>query len=219
MTLRIYGIAKSRTFRVLWMAHELGLTYEMVPISWIDGSIKSNSYLSINPNGLVPAIDDEGTVVWDSTAINLYLGRKYGNELWPATVAEEGRTLQWSFWAIAQLERPLLALVRQRYILTTKQRNAAVAKEAAESLAKSVDVLNRSLASSRFLLNNRFTVADLIVASVLYGSWINALDMRTTPTAESWFDSLDLPKSPNAAIWLDRCLARPAARKAVQATQ
>jgi Glutathione S-transferase, N-terminal domain len=59
--LKIYGIPMSRAFRVLWMANELGLNYENVPIHFADGSSKTPEYLAINPNGKIPAIEDGET--------------------------------------------------------------------------------------------------------------------------------------------------------------
>ena len=80
MTLRIYGIAASRAIRALWMAEELGLAYEHVPIHYRDdpdGPLGKNNpqFRRANPLGRVPAIDDDGYTLWESMAINLYLAR------------------------------------------------------------------------------------------------------------------------------------------------
>lgn len=73
--LKIYGILMSRAFRVLWMANELELDYENVPIHFADSSSKTPEYLAINPNGKIPAIEDGGLKLWESMAINLYLAK------------------------------------------------------------------------------------------------------------------------------------------------
>ena len=75
--LKIYGIPRSRAFRTLWMAKELGIEYENVPIDMGKGETRTPEYLAINPNGHIPAIDDDGFVLWESMAINLYLARRY----------------------------------------------------------------------------------------------------------------------------------------------
>ena len=77
MTLRIYGAPRSRTFRVMWAAEELGLPYENIPVDFAEGS-KQPAFLAINPNGRIPAIDDEGFVLFESLAINMYLAKKHG---------------------------------------------------------------------------------------------------------------------------------------------
>ena len=75
--LTIYGTARSRTARVLWMAKELSLAFEHVPLAMGDAALKQPPFLKINPAGRVPAIDDDGFVMAESLAINLYLARKY----------------------------------------------------------------------------------------------------------------------------------------------
>src|SRR5438552_18333968 len=77
MALKIYGIPRSRAFRTLWMAKELGLDYENVPTDMGNGGTRTPQFLAINPNGHIPAIDDNGVVLWESMAINLYLAKTH----------------------------------------------------------------------------------------------------------------------------------------------
>ena len=76
--LRIYGIARTRAFRALWIAEELDLVYEHIPIEIGPAGARKPEYLAINPNGRLPAIDDGGFVLWESLAITLYLAKKHG---------------------------------------------------------------------------------------------------------------------------------------------
>ena len=62
--LKIYGVPRSRTFRTLWMAKELGIDYENVPVNFADGGTRTPEFLALNPHGFVPAIDDGGFVLW-----------------------------------------------------------------------------------------------------------------------------------------------------------
>src|SRR5580700_8085643 len=115
MAMKIYGIPRSRAFRTLWMARELGLDYENIPIGTNDGSSRTPEFLKINPNGHIPAIDDDGVVLWESMAINLYLAKKYGaGSLYPARLEDEARTWQWSFWGMTEVERPVLTAMFHR---------------------------------------------------------------------------------------------------------
>ena len=75
--IKLYGTVMSRAGRAAWALEELGLKYEHVPISF-QGDTRKPEYLKINPNGHIPAIDDDGLIVWESMAINLYLAEKYG---------------------------------------------------------------------------------------------------------------------------------------------
>ena len=96
--LKIYGVPLSRAYRALWMANELGLDHENVPINFADGSAKTPEYLAVNPNGRTQAIDDNAFKLWESMAINLYLAKKHGSVLLPKTMEGEAEAIQWSFW-------------------------------------------------------------------------------------------------------------------------
>ena len=117
MALKIYGVARSRAFRTLWMAGELGLPYEHVKVNFADGGTRRPEYLAINPNGHIPAIDDDGFRLWESMAINLYLAKKYGSGaggLYPQSLEDEARVWQWSFWGMTEVERPALTVLFNR---------------------------------------------------------------------------------------------------------
>ena len=104
--IKLYGVPASRAFRALWMLRELGLEFENVPTSFANGGTRSAEFLKLNPNGHIPVLVDGSTVLWESMAINLYLARQYGaGSLWPATVADEGRAFQWSFWVMTEVDK------------------------------------------------------------------------------------------------------------------
>src|SRR5215467_10573311 len=100
--LTIYGVYRSRASRNLWLAAELGLPFTHVPVIQFyrlaepaaAGGVlhtKSPEFLKVNPNGHIPTIDDDGLVLHESLAINLYLARKHGTALAPANVGEDGQ--------------------------------------------------------------------------------------------------------------------------------
>jgi len=195
----IYGHAQTRTYRCLWMLNELGIEYEHVPTHYQDGGTQTQAFLELNPNAQVPVLVDGDLRLWESLAINLYLAHKYGKGLWPETLEDEGRTVQWSLWAMTAIEPPLLELLLHRALLPEDERDSKQAALAAERLLKPLAVLDASLADREHLLGGDFSVADLNVASVL--SWAKIV-------------RLDLSGVPHVAGWLDRCLKRDAARKA-----
>ncbi len=200
MALKIYGIPRSRAFRTLWMAKELGLDYENVPIDMGKGDTRSPDYLRVNPNGHIPAIEDDGFVLWESMAINLYLAKKYSPAaLYPARLEDEARAWQWSFWGMTEVERPVLTAMFNRALLPEDKRDAALADESERQLAAPLRVLDGTLANSPYLLGEHFTVADLNVASIL--SWARPA-------------RIDMSGVPKVADWLKRCAERPAARAA-----
>ena len=91
--LKIYGAPHSRTFRVIWLANEINLPYQHVPVTHdvSDAQCKQPWFLALNPNGRIPVIDDDGFVMWESAAINLYLAEKYKGPLYPNSLQGRGR--------------------------------------------------------------------------------------------------------------------------------
>ena len=198
--IKMYGTARSRAGRTLWALEELGLKYEHLPVGFT-GETKKPEYLKINPNGHIPAIDDGGTIVWESMAINLYLAEKYGKGgLWPSTVEQHGACYQWSFFGMTEIEPLLMTMFMNRMLLPQEQRDESAAAKAAEELKKPFKVLDSSLHDREYLLGKEFTIADLNVASV---------------SSLAAFVGLDLSATPAAQKWLQTCIARPANQKAV----
>ena len=199
MTLRIYGIARTRAFRAIWMAEELGLAYEHLPIEIGDAGARAPEFLAINPNGRLPFIDDGGFVLFESLAITLYLAKKYSSgKLYPGTLQGEAKAWQWTSWALNEVDRGVNIWSLHAVRLPPAERDAAKRDEALKVVAAPFKVLDAALATQDYLLGDDFTVADLNVAAVIS----RAVDM-------------DLSAVPKLKAWLTRCLERPAARKAL----
>lgn len=186
MALTIYGSPMSRTFRVLWLAKELGLQYEHVPLDPRTGDTRKPDYLKINPNGHVPSIRDDDLVLWESLAINLYLAKKHGGPLAPANVAEEGKALMWSMWALTELEDNIVTLVQNALMPADRKPDPARVERAKEGLKAPLGVLAAALAQSQYLLGNRFSVADLNVAGVVAGLGFAKFELAPWPKVEAW---------------------------------
>lgn len=197
--LKIYGTPRSRAFRTLWLAQELGVDYDNIPIN-TSGESRETSFIAINPNGHIPTIDDDGFVVWESMAINLYLAKKYGlGTLYPTTLQGEALTWQWSLWGMTEVERPVLTAMFNRALFPEDKRDAAAADAAEKEMQGPLGVLDGVVAKTPYLIGNDFTVADLNVAAIL--SWARPARIDMTPF-------------PKVADWLGRCALRPAAKAA-----
>ena len=194
--LRIYGSARSRGIRVLWMAGELGLTYEHR--DWLPRAPETRTpeYLALNPNGRVPTIDDDGFILSESMAINFYLAKKHKSALYPADPKHEARALQWSLWETDRIDRQIVNYMRHSKELPQAERKPEVAEAAWKEIAESFGVLEIALSRSEWLAGPAFSVGDLNVAAALY----RALAM-------------DLGKWPHLDAWLKRCWDRPPAKK------
>jgi glutathione S-transferase len=197
--IQLHGVRMSRASRCMWMLEELGLPYESVPVSFV-GDVQKPEYKKLNPNARIPTlVDEDGSVVWESLAINLYLVEKYDGGFRPKHAAERGQLLQWSFWAMTEIEPGLIQAFLQRVMLPEAQRDASLGDAGEAQLQRPLAVLDAELGRRPWLLGDRFSAADLNVASVL----------GIAPIAR-----VDLAKFPNVARWLGEATERPAAKRA-----
>jgi len=197
--LRIYGVARTRAFRALWIAKEVGIAYEHLPIEIGDAGARSPEFLALNPNGRLPCIVDGGFVLFESLAITLYLAKKHAfGTLYPAALEDEAKAWQWSLWALNEVDRGVNIWSLHAVRLPPDERDAAKRNEALQVLAAPFRVLDAALAKQLYLLGDAFSIADLNVAAVIS----RAVDM-------------DLSAAPHLQAWLTRCLDRPAAREAL----
>jgi glutathione S-transferase len=197
--LRIFGIARTRAFRALWMAKELGLDYEHLPIEIGEAGARAPEFLALNPNGRLPFIVDDAFVLFESLAITLYLAKKHSHgRLYPNTLQDEARAWQWSFWAISEVDRGVNIWSLHAVRLPPGERDAQKRDEALAVIGAPFRLLDAAVTTQPYLLGQDFTVADLNVAAVIS----RAVDM-------------DLAAVPHLKAWLDRCLERPAARAAL----
>ena len=164
--LRIYGVARTRAFRALWIAKELDLDYEHVPLEIGPAGARKADYLAINPNGRLPAIDDDGFVLWESLAITLYLAKKHGR-LYPTTLEGEAKAWQWTLWSVQEVDRGVNIWSRHAVRLPRADRDPQRLAEALKVLEGPFRVLEGTLADRPYLLGEDFTVADLNVAAVI----------------------------------------------------
>ena len=188
MMITIYGVAPSRTFRSLWMLEELDLTYERNLAHWDDDGPQRAQYLELNPNGRVPCLVDDGLVLFESLAINLYLMRRYGGALAPASIEDEGRTLQWSFWAVNELEPLITAIATEKSYKAEEDWDRAMLEQSEMELKKPLDILNRVLTDRTYILGSAFSAADLNVVSVMFPAVLNGLDLSPFPNVQAWYE-------------------------------
>src|SRR6266851_1787437 len=151
--LRIYGIARTRAFRALWMANELGLDYEHLPIEIGSAGARSREFLDINPNGRLPFIVDNGFVLFESLAITLYLAKKHSNgTLYPGTLEGEAKTWQWSMWALNEVDRGVNIWSLHAVRLPPADRDPQRLAEALKVIAGPFKVLDGALAGRPYLI-------------------------------------------------------------------
>lgn len=197
MTVKIYGIPRSRAFRCIWAAEEAGVPYEIVATDFTAG-VKAPSFAAVNPNAKIPAMQDGALTMWESLAINLHIARKAGAALVPPGDGLS-QIEMWTLWVATEVEPHQMAWFYNTIMRPPEQRDAAAAQAGAAALRTRLEVLERVLDGREHLLGAAYSAADLNVSCVLY---------------TAWFNKFDLSGFPRVAAWLERCVNRPAAKRA-----
>ncbi len=200
----LHGVYRSRASRPLWLLAELDLPFQHVPViqgyrlpdpAAADSPLNTTSpaFLALSPAGQIPVMEDAGLVLTESLAICRHIARKAGGPLAPANVTEEALTDQWMLFAAVTLEPHTIAI-----LYAAKDHGDAagpVIDAACAALARPLARLEGHLAANDWLVGDRFTVADLMLAECLRYGQGHAPLMETIPAT---------------ARWLARCQARPA---------
>jgi glutathione S-transferase len=193
----LYGdVSKTRANRCGWMLNELGLDHVREPIAFRPHDPKPPEFLSLNPNGKCPTLVDDGFVLFESLAINLYLAKKYGGELGPKSLEEDALMTQWSFWVATEIEKPLLLTSAVHYLFEPRLPGDEEVAIAMRKLSRPWGALDAHLTRQEFLVGDRFTVADLNIAAVMHFVPIAGIDISPWPAMRRW---------------LETCLQRPGA--------
>ena len=170
--MKLYGLGKSRSFRVLWALEELDLDYDYVEVVFGDSDkkgIKINEYKKINFEGKVPTLIDEDLVLTESVAIVNYLATKYPSfNLIPNNdIKQRAKYDEMCSFIITELEQGLWTNGKHRFALPGAQRVPDVLTTATWEFNKAVKTLENMFDGSSFVLGNTFTMADLLLAQTL----------------------------------------------------
>jgi len=184
---------EARDLRAQWALEETGLPYRVHGLDYIAGELDAADYGRLRCFRKVPVIDDEGFIVGESGAVLLYIAEKAG-KLIPADFAGRTRVVQWCFAALATVERPLFEIQMIDGGMGgegARERRAALVKEAGR---RALPGLERRLDGREWIACEAFTVADILLATVLR-------QVRHTDLLEPY---------PRLKAYYARALARPA---------
>ena len=205
MTIKLYSWPMSSGTRVAWALEELALPYEYVQLDAKKQEHRAPAMLAINPHGKVPALTDGDLKLFESAAILLYLGNRYGaaKGLWPSPKGQEhADAVCWTVWASVELGSYLLQTLYHGLdtpiSFKPEDRSKAAGAYARSQLDRLLDALQARLQGRDYLLGN-FSLVDVAAASwlALGAGFGLALEPHTRVTA-----------------WCKRCTGRPAFKRA-----
>jgi len=200
--LKIWGNADSvNVQKVLWCCEEAGIAYQRIDAGRHFGVVDTPAFARLNPNRLVPTIDDDGVVVWESGAILRYLAARYAaGTLWPLDPAARANADRWVDWASSTLWPALLPLFRAFMRTPEDQRDAQAIERDRREAAAVMALLDAHLAAHDFVGGREFTMGDIALGC---GAW-------------RWMAlPIERPGLPHLQRWFDALASRPACRKVV----
>jgi glutathione S-transferase len=187
MTMKLYDLEVSgNCYRVRLLLSMLKIPHELRTVNLMKGEQREAWYLALNPRGQVPVLDDNGTILWDSLAILVYLARQYGGEQWlPADAKGMGEVMQW----LAVMENEtLFGLGKSRIICKFKRPGNL---EEAQALGrKGLDVLEQRLAKHQWLALDRLTIADLGCFPYVALAHEGEISLESHPAVRQWIDRI-----------------------------
>ena len=190
--LRIWGrLSSVNVQKVVWCADELGLAYERIDVGGKFGGNDTPQYLAMNPNGLVPVIEDDGFVLYESNAIVRYLAARHSPDaLWPRDLQRRADVDRWMEWQSTAYTPAMWGAFWQLIRTAADQRDAKMIEASIAKTDKLSAILDAHLASREFLAADAFTAAD-IVAGCAAHRWLNLpVDRTPRPNLERWYAAL-----------------------------
>ena len=180
----VWGAGTARTLRVHWALHELGLSYETLPIAARTGETRTPEYRQINSKEKIPTLQDGTLTLTESAAIVTYLAERYGESIGlipPAATAERAAYYEWSFFSMMEIDALALYVLRRHSALPEVYGEAPHAVQAARAaFEKQITIVDQRLATGPFILGATFTGADILLTSCLLWADRYALPLPET---------------------------------------
>jgi glutathione S-transferase len=187
--------------KVLWCCEELALSYDRKDAGGKFGIVNTPEYRALNPNGLVPTMDDDGFVVWESNVIVRYLCAKHGKDtLWPQDLRTRAIAEQWMDWHVSTYSPAIRDAFWQLVRTPPEQRDANAIAASARKSAEAMTLLDAHLARHPFVAGDAFSMGDIPMGA---GTW------------RYYQLAIERPSLPNLQRWLERLSERPAFRKVI----
>lgn len=187
--LKIWGRRNSiNVQKVLWCVDELGVAYEQIDAGMQFGVNSEAWFLAVNPNGLVPTIEHDGRMLWESNAILRYLGSQFGRgTLCPDDPYDYAQADMWMDWQLGMvmpgLNPVFLGLVRT----TPEKRNAAAIEAGEARLTKAFAALNAHLSGRDYIVGTGLTITDIAIGCAVNRWYLLDIKRPDYPHLHAWF--------------------------------
>lgn len=201
--LKIWGRKNSTNVRkVLWCAEELGLEYASIDAGGAFGLVNEPEYRALNPNGLVPMVEDDGLVLWESNAIVRYLSAQYGVEAgwYVAAARQRAEADKWMDWVTSSLAAPFRPLFWGTLRTPAEQQDWVAINAAHKTCAQLLSIADQALAQRPYLSGEQLGMGDIPLGCFAY----------------AWFEMpIERPEMRHLRAWYERLQERPAFQAAV----
>lgn len=201
--LKFYYTPMTSAIRVHWALEELGVPYEKVRIDFEAGDQKKPEFLALNPNGKVPLLVAEGEPIFESLAILLYLGERFGVDkgLFPTPSPTRAVAFKWMAWSTVTLGEAVTRYLRNTADrFPAEERNAKAAETAKSDIQAALGILDKELADKPYVLGDSFSLVDVSLAALV--PFLARVGIETGAFT-------------NINAWVGRCMSRPALGRAM----
>jgi glutathione S-transferase len=191
--LKIWGRNTSvNVQKVMWAVGELDLPHERIDLGGSFGKNREPAYLAMNPNGLVPTLEEDGFVLWESNSIVRYLAAKYGSgTLAPADLRARARASSWMDWQLT-VAAPALTPVFWGLVRTPPEKRDHAAIEAGKvKTMAAMKILDAQLAKSPFVAGDALSMGDIPVALMAYRFRRLVPERPGLDHLERWFTTIE----------------------------
>jgi glutathione S-transferase len=190
--LRIFGrISSVNVQKVVWCARELGLPFERTDVGGAFGGTDTPAYRAMNPNGLVPVIDDDGFVLWESNAIVRYLAAAHGEGgLWPVSLETRADADRWMDWQATELGPAMRDAFIQLVRTPPGKRDQARVDASASASERLIALLDAHLARRDYVSGHAFTMGDIPLGAQVHRWFGMPLSRVPRPNVDAWYARL-----------------------------
>jgi glutathione S-transferase len=191
--LKVWGRkTSSNVQKVMWAIGDLKLAHERVDIGGPFGGNKEGPYLAMNPNGLVPTLEDGDVMIWESNSIVRYLANKYGaGTLEPADLKTRALASQWMDWQLS-VAGPAIGPAFMGLIRTPpdKRDHAAIAASQ-QKTSEAMKMFDANLSKRAYAAGDNFSMGDIPVGIMVYRFWQLVPDRPSLPNLERWYAQIE----------------------------